>query len=319
VIFDAVAPTGANGKQIKAMATMPDPQYDGALNNDVGLIHLATPVTDRTPAVINRVAASAPVGVHLEMIGYGVHTSGGNNAGVEYFLEDKPTFACANTGNPGASDTNLLCWTQSDLKGKCEGDSGGPSFAMIGGKKVQVGITSVGLGGSGAQTACDGSGADTRIDHVIAWLDSTVGDSLKCAADGVCVAGCANDPDCPKCTVDKDCTGTDQACDHGQCVPAPLTPGGAGYACTKDTDCNSGMCGQVGADHKCTQACDPTNNMCPANFDCLASTATSGECWPGANAGKSESSCSAGNNSSGPMLFFLGLGAFLLTRRRRTR
>jgi hypothetical protein len=318
--------TASGGKQVKALATMPHPMYNPntGLNDDVGLIHLLTPVTDRTPVPLNRTAAKAPVGVVLEMVGFGVHTSGGTNAGVEYFLEGKTTYACANVGDPGALDTNLLCWSQQTtpgtITGKCEGDSGGPSFAMIGNQKFQVGITSVGWSSSSNQTACDGAGADTRVDHVMDWLDTTIGDEIKCAADGVCMPNCANDPDCPTCQHDSDCTGNMQVCDVGHCVPAPNTPGGLGSTCTMDSDCAAALCATVGTDKKCSRTCDTSTDSCPSGFDCLptstASGSTAGACWPGANGG-GDSSCSASGGGAGASLFFVGFAVLFVARRKR--
>jgi len=321
VIFDNVSPfTTGGGKQIGALETIPDPMYNvnTGLDHDVGLIHLKTAVTDRTPVPLNRTAKDAAFPIHLQMIGYGVNTSGGQNAGVEYFLDDKVTESCAGVGDPGALDTNLLCWQQggSTVSGKCEGDSGGPSFAVINNKKMQVGITSVGWSSSSNQTACDGWGADTRVDHVIGWLDSKIGDALKCAADNYCMAGCANDPDCPTCTKDEDC-GADKICDMGHCGPAPFTPMGPGTTCVKDTDCASGMCASVGTDKKCSENSVTTDNKCPSGFDCLPTGGpnNAGACWPGANDG-GDSSCSASGSGSGATLFLIGLAALFVRRRR---
>jgi transmembrane serine protease 9 len=322
-IFDNVAPgSTAGGKQVGALETIPHPNYDPntGLDDDVGLIHLKSAVTDRTPVPLNRSAAAVPAsGVHLQMVGYGVSTSGTNNAGTEYVLADKVTVSCTNVGDSGALDANLLCWSQQDLTGKCEGDSGGPSFSMINGKKFQVGITSVGWS-QGSQTACNEYGADTRVDHVISWLDSKVGDALRCAADGVCMAGCTNDPDCPTCTKDSDC-GSGMWCDMangGHCEPSPFTTGGDGSTCTKDSDCASNLCATVGSDKKCSEACQTDNNQCPSGFDCLpsGSTGNAGACWPGANGGNS-GGCSASGDGSGPALFLFAIAALFVARRRR--
>ncbi len=322
VYFDTI--TFSGGKQVRAQATMPHPMYNSntGLNDDVGLIHLATPVTDRTPVPLNRNGTAVAPSIMLEMVGFGVHTSGTNNAGVEYYLENKATYSCNNVGDPGALDANLLCWPQNSggtITGKCEGDSGGPSFAMINNTKYQVGITSVGWSTSTNQTACDGSGADTRVDHIIDWLDTTIGDEIKCAADGVCMPNCANDPDCPTCTKDSDCTGTMQVCDVGHCVPAPNTPGGLGSTCTMDSDCAASLCATVGTDKKCSRTCDTSMDSCPSGFDCLPTSttpgSTAGACWPGANGG-GNGSCSA-SGGAGASMFMVGFAALFIARRRR--
>jgi MYXO-CTERM domain-containing protein len=332
VIFDDVDLTTKTGtpKVIHAKQTVPHPMYnpngaDQGLNNDVGLIQLVSTVTDRTPVLLNRKAADAPTsGMHLQMVGYGIHTSGGNDSGVEYVLGDKVTMTCADmlktgmvSGNP--TDTNLLCWPQNDpVSGKCEGDSGGPSFTMVGGVKKQVGITSVGWSSSQAETACNGFGADTRVDHVMQWIDATVGPTLKCVADGTCVIGCAGtpDPDCPPCTKDTDC-GKDQVCDRNACSPAPFSTGGPGATCTSNADCIVGSCGKVGTEQRCSESCTPgAANACSPGFDCLGTTSgQAGACWPSDGGGGG--CCSADGEPPGAALLLFGLGALFVMRRRR--
>jgi MYXO-CTERM domain-containing protein len=330
VYFDEVN-IGQGGKSVKAKNTMMHPMYVQSASNpdtdyDVGLIELASPVTDRTPVVLNRSASDAKDnGLTLQMVGYGINQSSTFNSGVEYVLNGKTTIPCSSIGGP-FSDSNLLCWNQgsgNSISGKCEGDSGGPSFATINGVKKQVGVTSLGIpqtdNGPNAPPVCDGWGADTRVDHIVAWLDSTIGDELKCAADGVCTAGCTTDPDCPTCTKDADCNDPNKICDMGKCEPAPGQPGSVGSVCTMGSDCASGTCGTVGTDKKCTESCDTSNNMCPSGFDCLPTgQGTAGACWPAANGGGSEGSCSAGGgDGAGTALFLLALGGLAFVRRPR--
>jgi Trypsin len=326
VHFDTVNVLTKPGTVIKATESMPNPGYKPTatfvpLVDDVGLIHLATSATGRPPVPLNRIATDAPIGIHLQMVGFGVNQSGSQSAGTEFMLADKVTIGCAVIQDPSGTDANLLCWDQKNGSGKCEGDSGGPSFAQVGGKTRQVGITSVGASTDpNNPTLCNVWGADTRVDHVIAWIDSVIGPDIQCAADGVCVKSCTAakpDPDCPTCTVDTDCTGADQFCDHGTCAPNPFSPGGVGSTCTKDTDCASGSCGAVGTDKKCTESCTPgAASTCPSGFDCLAAGGGNGACWPGADGGGG-GCCDAQSSSSAPSFFLLGVGAILLMRRRR--
>ena len=176
VHFDTVNIFQSDGITVRATEIIKHPAFDvNALgNHDIGLIHLATPVTDRTPVPINQISADAPVGIDLQLVGFGA-TSRTNpgSAGVLRFV-DQTSVSCSIVGLP---DSSLLCWSQTNGKGKCEGDSGGPSFATIDGQLMQVGIASF------ADQQCGQLGADTRID---AELDFLLEHLQQCELDGNC-------------------------------------------------------------------------------------------------------------------------------------
>ena len=137
VHFDTVNLFSSPGMVVRATETIKHPSFNvNALGtHDIGLIHLATPVTDRAPVPINLVPGKAPVGIPVTMVGFGVTSrSAPNSAGVERVV-DQMSVSC---GSVGMSDTNLLCFSQVSGRGKCEGDSGGPSFAMIDGKQFEM-------------------------------------------------------------------------------------------------------------------------------------------------------------------------------------
>lgn len=179
VHFDTVNIFQSEGITVGATEIFKHPSFSvNALgNHDIGLIHLDTPVTDRTPVPINQAAADAPVGIDLQLVGFGA-TSRTNpaSAGVLRFV-DQTSVSCSIVGLP---DSSLLCWSQTNGKGKCEGDSGGPSFATIDGKLVQVGIASF------ADQQCQQLGADTRID---AELDFLLTHLTQCELDNNCDDG----------------------------------------------------------------------------------------------------------------------------------
>ena len=319
VHLDALEAFG--GTMIKAMDTIPNPSFNiNALgNNDIGLVELVSPVNDRMFAHLNRSATDAPVGISVTMVGYGeTDPSNNQSAGILHTLTNKVSVSCADYN---LSNTDLICYDQGNGTGKCEGDSGGPSFGMINGKLTQVGITSFG------DQTCAQFGADTRVDEQVAFADSHVGPSLKCAYDGVCNTTCAGtDQDCPKCTSNSDCTGSNEFCNpDGACEPNPLTTGGLGETCTTGADCFSGDCaGTSATDMKCITSCSTIGaNTCPTDFDCLPTgSGGQGACWPGANAeaGGGSGGCAASSSSD---LAPLGLGLVLLAlvstvgRRRR--
>src|SRR5688500_6251887 len=122
VRLDAVVAFTGGGRAIPALRTLYMPGFSlSALgDDDIGLVELATPVTDRPVARLNRAAAAAPVGVAVTQIGFGLDGDGG--IGRAMVLVDRPSTSCAAIG---FSDANLLCFD----RGLCNGDSGGPAFA----------------------------------------------------------------------------------------------------------------------------------------------------------------------------------------------
>ena len=200
VVFDTTTVLEAGGRVIAASNTIPHPDFDVNFlgDDDIGLIQLAEPVTDRKVSAIARTAADAPTGVSVTMVGFGstdgTAPPGTVNVGVEFVLRDRVSTSCDSVPLAGLplDDTKLLCFSQVDNKGKCGGDSGGPSFATSGGVTKVVGVTSFG------DTECVYMGADTRVDAELAFLDQNIPD-LRCTSDGVCGDACG--------TTDVDCGG----------------------------------------------------------------------------------------------------------------
>jgi hypothetical protein len=289
---------GTTGRHIRAAATFPHPSFspDNLGDNDIGLIHLAEKVTDRRVTAINRVFNDARPGVSAVMVGFGASTTikpavgEPTNAGTEFVLRDRASTKCATLpiANVHLDDSNLLCFSQQDKKGKCNGDSGGPSFATIGGVNHVIGITSFG------DADCTYMGADTRVDAEAAFLDQHIPD-LACVHDGLCQAACGQGA----LPADVDCTS-----------------GGAralGAVCTGSDDCDSALCATSGDDKLCTERCVVADKgACPTGFACTQSGDTA-VCWPHkADAG----GCSAGGDAS---LWLMAVGLWGLRRRPRAR
>ncbi|HTM22006.1 MAG TPA: trypsin-like serine protease [Kofleriaceae bacterium] len=306
VLLDTVNVFANSGRQIRAADTIPNPGFSiNALgDDDIALVKLSSSVTDRDPTPINRIAGDAPPGILVDQVGFGMtDTSDQNSAGQLYALLDKASRSCSQFEG---SNANLLCYGQTDGTGKCEGDSGGPSFITVDGVERVAGVTSFG------DQNCTQFGADTRVDAETAFLFEHV-PALQCQADGICNQTCTGtlpvDPDCPVCDSDDDC-GTDMVCQSGQCTPAPFTPGGLGSECATSTDCDSGLCAVQGEDSQCTDTCTPGGNECPDGFDCL----DAGVCW-GAQGG---GGCRTTRGHGAPvMITALGLLLVLARRRRR--
>jgi len=291
VHFGTVNLGQSSGMVMTASDTIPDPLFD--INNlgqgDSGLIKLTTPVTNVAPVPVNLVAAKAAIGMMVTEVGFGATMTGdppGGTVGVEYKV-NQTAVSCTSIG---ASDANLLCFNQTSGTGKCEGDSGGPSFAMVDGMMKQVGITSFG------DQTCTQFGADTRTDAEMGFLLQHV-------------------PDLKPCTKDSDCS-MGGVCFKGACLVAPFTPMGLGSTCTSGADCQSGQCAAGPGGQKCTMGCTPdADGTCPAGFSCL-SNGTSGDCWPGGG-DDGGGCCDSGNHGAPTMLFGIAVVGLCLRRRRR--
>lgn len=279
----------------RAAMTIPKPTFNiSALgSNDIGLIKLAAPIDGITPSPINFEAAKAPIGVVVQQVGFGATTvTNGEpgNAGALFFLNNRTSVSCSSLG--GGSNTNLLCFSQTDAKGKCSGDSGGPSFAMIDGKQTVVGVTSFG------DMGCGTFGADTRTDIEKSFLLATA-PILAGACDG-----------------DEDCNGG--ICFKGVCLAQPFEGNGLGVDCMTPANCQSNICLTIGDEKKCSMACTVgDDSTCPGGFDCLDGGGA-GVCWPGGSGGPGDSGCCDASGRGGPTaLLGFGLIALVMMRKRR--
>jgi uncharacterized protein (TIGR03382 family) len=252
---------------------------DGLGQNDIGLVKLSTPVTTITPTPVNFEAARAPIGTVVTMVGFGATAvGGGGTLGVEFAITNRTSTSCTPFG---VSDTMLLCFSQADGRGKCVGDSGGPSFAQINGQRTLVGVTSFG------DEQCAELAADTRTDVEKAFIERNL---VSC--DG-----------------DEDCSG--RTCYDRRCIAPPFTPTGVGSDCTIDSDCDSGICNRSFEGRHCTEICTVGGAACPEGFACFPVSGTSGSCLASVDGG-----CDAGGRGAPGMLLGIGLLALLLRRRR---
>ncbi len=224
----------------------------------------------------------------------------------------------------------------------CFGDSGGPTFLMVGGTKYVVGVSSF-----VTSTDCSGGlSGNVRPDYYVDWIDSYVAqfsDGATCAADAQCASGCgdAADPDCP-CNPDDgvcsgmcqdyvfndfDCQGCaqDGSCDagcpnldpdccgaDGECNPVCDKPDPdcsfLGDECSSDEQCATEMCRAIGTESRCVADCGDAGSACPDGFTCVENTA----CWP------EEGGCRFNRSPAPGALFAIGLlFAIALIRRRR--
>lgn len=267
----------SGGYVIQAAATLPHPSFSESSlgRHDIGLIWLADSVTSVTPTVLNRNHADAPAGITTSLVGFGLTNPNNQySSGTLYYLGSKPTVGCSSIGE---SDTYLLCYDQTNGTGSCSGDSGGPSFATIGGTRKLVGVTSFG------DQYCQQIGAYTRIDAELDFLDANAPE-LACLEDGSCNTDCGSgglpsDPDCSTapCGLNGTCNPT---CYSGGSSSDPDCPD-----CSSNGTCNA-ACGSGGipadadcidcsADGTCTAGCgsgghpaDPDCPSCVIDADC---------------------------------------------------
>jgi hypothetical protein len=289
VHFDTLDLSVGDGRVVRASQTSRDPQFnkDRLGTNDIGLIKLAEAVTDIEPSPVNFSADKVPVGTTVTMVGFGSTEHGGTGTvGVEFELPDHVSVSCPTLGI--GANANLLCFSQTDNTGTCLGDSGGPSFAMIDGRRTVVAVTSFG------DSQCAEFGAATRTDIERSFLTMVAPELL----------GCTRDADC----------GASRTCFARRCIADPFGPRGIGTACASAVDCESSQCAESSQDGKrCSMVCSVSDEAtCPDGFDCLRANGDVGACWPNGSGG----CCDAGRGGPGAMLAgFAVLG--LAVRRRR--
>lgn len=287
----SIFPPPAGNTGLGAQDSMPDPLFDiNALgSHDMGLIHLASPVEGVSPVKLNFDPSQAQSGLAVTQVGFG-ETSGGptGTAGTLYTV-GQALVGCASIGLGSASDANLLCYNQTNGTGKCNGDSGGPSFAQLSGETVEVGVTSFG------DPNCADFGADTRVDAEKSFLLTNI-------------------PTLQTCNADSDCSPMHECFNH-QCIANPYSPMGLGSSCTGNTDCESADCIATSADGMvCSMSCDPGNDSsCPSGFQCLAS-GSAGDCAPGGGGG----CCDASGRGAPTALIGIALVGLVWRRRRRS-
>jgi uncharacterized protein (TIGR03382 family) len=279
------------GMRVKAAETFKNPGF--SLNRlgskDIGLIRLPIAITGIEPTAVNLDPAKAPVGIKVDMVGYGATAQGaGGMVGKQFELLNRTSVSCSLIG--GVSDANLLCFNQTDGKGKCQGDSGGPSFALIDGVQTIVGVTSFG------DQDCAQFGADTRTDAEAAFLTEHIPELN------------------PACTKDADCD--PGLCFKGQCISEPFVGGGLGAECTQASQCDSAQCAAGPDGMRCIELCSVgADNACPAGFDCLGASGGQGACWPSGSDGGG--CCDASGQGGATALLGLGFVALGFRRRRR--
>jgi len=177
VVLDSANIYSAAGRAIAAAETVPHPDFDVDQlgTHDIGVILLAETVDDRVPSPINRSADAAPVGLSATLIGFGLTNPWYQiSSGRLFEVTGMVSVSCS----PGlGSNGDLICFDQTDGRGSCNGDSGGPAFASVDGVPTVVGVTSFG------DQYCHYFGAYTRIDAELEFLEGFL-PQPTCEVDG---------------------------------------------------------------------------------------------------------------------------------------
>lgn len=172
VRFDSTNLNFANGgKRVAIAGVYSHKSYRGdTWDNDIALIKLAHPVTDREPTPLYR-AAMAPT-TAVWQLGYGAVSD--NGASGELHCLKTNTIDCAMTGDTSVAAENVVCFDQTDGNGTCYGDSGGPSFVKIDGKFQVAAITS----GGTLESCLDGFDIQTSVHSELDFLDAVMSGSV---------------------------------------------------------------------------------------------------------------------------------------------
>lgn len=156
------------------------------LLNDIGLLHLSTPITSVTavpplPTASPYGLTSADIGATLNFAGFGDDESGGYGVKLQVDIAFG-AFGCGVGGCPSGYTsstytTAMISYEQdgtssstSDDVGPCLGDSGGPAFLDDGTDVFVVGVTSWG------DSRCRSYGVSTRVDSYETWIEGYTGD-----------------------------------------------------------------------------------------------------------------------------------------------
>ena len=134
---------------------------DPNLPDDIALLRLAA----APPVKPMLIADSKPsVGLPLTIVGYGETSEGKGDSGTKRLAK--------NVVHDLFSKTFTFAGVGGGLGNTCKGDSGGPAFATLGGRFVQVGITSAGV------EPCGQLAYDTRVDAYRSWIITQAGGDL---------------------------------------------------------------------------------------------------------------------------------------------
>jgi secreted trypsin-like serine protease len=162
----------AGGQRLQVSAARFNNAFDFedlAGGNDVGVAILAQPIASIAPvAVINRALTDNDVGQNVRMVGFGINNPEANaGAGRKRQVSAPITAVFDELLTVGEIDPRVDV-DPNDVKGTCNGDSGGPALLKVNGVERVVGITSFG------PESCRGFSAFTRVDRQLKFIDAAL-------------------------------------------------------------------------------------------------------------------------------------------------
>lgn len=173
------------------------PDWDAAaLENDVALIRLSSPVTfDQYVQPIDIAEAPATVGSTAYVTGWGWTVGGGSasNLLMEAALPVVDTATCeaAGTLSLPVTDAMLCAGYVAGTKGGCHGDSGGP--LVVPGNGFSNGWKQIGVVSWGVGYSCSSYTVFARLSELAGWVNGVVGDPP--VRGDVTGDGCVDDAD----------------------------------------------------------------------------------------------------------------------------
>lgn len=161
---------------------------------DIALVYLEEPITDRPFSFLPTEEEGALVeeGLEVDIVGYGQRTAEGGGP----FDPPEPDATgirhWAATFVNQVADYEFQVGDGPDTGRKCHGDSGGPTYALVGleGDDLErvIGVTSRALD---AQEDCNVGGVDTRVDAYLDFIDEAMraacedGIRVDCTYEGI--------------------------------------------------------------------------------------------------------------------------------------
>lgn len=153
-----------NTSDIRPATSVTNPDYHAPYANDVALLLLATPVTDRTPMALAPVgyldalkASGAIKDAVFTNVGYGTHEKG-QGKDEDFVFDGDRWYSFSSYSSLNKELIHLHQKENADEGGACYGDSGGPTLSG----SLIVAVVSTG------DVPCWSTGVNTRVDTTAA-------------------------------------------------------------------------------------------------------------------------------------------------------